>query len=87
MQFPVTFESANLDMQGFEADNPNIELLRLRNFTIGKRLTDKEILGEGALARVMEIVSAMVPFVSQSPISYLSSRSEEDYPRDVGGMT
>jgi Conserved hypothetical protein (DUF2461) len=49
--------------QGYEADNPNIELLRLKNFTIGTRLSEKEVLNEG-LTRIMEIIKAMVPFVS-----------------------
>ena len=55
---------ANATDQGYEADNPNIELLRLRNFTLGKRLPDKDILGKDAISHVTEIITALVPFVS-----------------------
>lgn len=50
--------------QGYDADNPNIELLRLRNFTIGKRLTEQEVLGPKAISRIAELIESMVPFVS-----------------------
>lgn len=50
-------------MQGYSADNPNILLLRLRNFTIGKNLADEEILGQGGLVRIADLIGVLTPFV------------------------
>ncbi|KIW71415.1 hypothetical protein, variant 1 [Phialophora macrospora] len=50
--------------KGYEADNPNIELLRLRNFTLGKRVPDEKVVGEQGLHTILELISVMVPFVS-----------------------
>jgi hypothetical protein len=50
--------------QGYDHDHKDIELLRLRNFTMGRKLTDDEIVGVGGLERVGELVANMVPFVS-----------------------
>jgi hypothetical protein len=38
--------------------------MRLRNFAIGRKLADDEIVGTGGLERVGELVASMVPFVS-----------------------
>lgn len=58
---------AKTDGQGYEADNPNIELLRLKNFTIGKKLEDKEVVAPGGLDRIAGLVGTMAPFVSSPP--------------------
>lgn len=58
---------ANIDVQGYEADNPNIELLRLKNFTIGRKLQDHEVVGPGALDRIASLVGTMTPFVRSPP--------------------
>lgn len=50
--------------QGYDHDHKDIDLLRLRNFTIGRTIADEEIVGTGGLERVAEVVRAMVPFVS-----------------------
>ena len=50
--------------KGYEADNPNIKLLRLRNFTIGKKLKDEEIVGKGGVDRIVGFLQVLVPFVS-----------------------
>ncbi|OTA95606.1 hypothetical protein M434DRAFT_196467 [Hypoxylon sp. CO27-5] len=42
----------------------DIELLKLRNYTIGKKLDDKDLLAEDAQDRVMSVISAMVEFVT-----------------------
>ena len=57
-----------MDEQGYEAENPNIDLLRLRNYTIGKKLKDEEVLGSGGLNRIVELIGILTPF-----ISYLNS--------------
>jgi hypothetical protein len=50
--------------QGYDHDHKDIELLRLRNFTMGRKLADDEVVGIGGLERVSELVASMVPFVS-----------------------
>lgn len=50
--------------QGFDATHPDIDLLRLRNFTIGRALADEEVLGEQGAERIVELLSCMKPFVS-----------------------
>ncbi|KAI9748372.1 MAG: hypothetical protein M1815_003310 [Lichina confinis] len=60
--------------KGFEADHPDIKLLRLRNFTVGKRLTDKDILGDG-IGKISGVVGSLVPF-----ITYLNSVVMPDDP-------
>lgn len=49
--------------QGFDADHPDIDLLRLRNFTIGRKLTQEELTNDG-LERVADLFACMKPFVS-----------------------
>lgn len=45
-------------------DHPEIELLRYRSFAIIKRFTDEEVLSEGFLDKVMDVIEASVPFVA-----------------------
>lgn len=52
--------------QGYEKDHRDIELLRLRSFTIGKKLDDSAVMGAGGLQRIADLISCMVPFVSPS---------------------
>ena len=52
----------------YDADHKDILLLRLRNFTIGRRLKDEEVVGEGGLERVMGLMGCLVPFVSSPPV-------------------
>ncbi|KKZ65256.1 hypothetical protein EMCG_08906 [[Emmonsia] crescens] len=49
--------------KGYDADNKNINLLRLRSFTVSKKLQDKDLIGPKALDRVARIVGLLVPFV------------------------
>lgn len=51
-------------MKGYEADNSNIDLLRLRNYTIGHKLKDGEVLGKGGLARIVQLIGILTPFVT-----------------------
>lgn len=48
----------------YAADHRDIALLRLRNYTIGKKLRDEDVVGEGGLERVTELIECLVPFVS-----------------------
>ncbi|OAD07025.1 hypothetical protein MUCCIDRAFT_139272 [Mucor lusitanicus CBS 277.49] len=45
-------------------DHPEIELLRFRSFAIVKRFTDEEVVSEGFLDKVMDVIEASVPFVA-----------------------
>ncbi|PYH45383.1 DUF2461 domain-containing protein [Aspergillus saccharolyticus JOP 1030-1] len=58
---------------GYDADNENIQLLRLRSFTIGRPLTDEELLSPNAQDRIAALVEIMEPFVSHSKIRLLSA--------------
>ncbi len=59
--------------QGFDADHPDIDLLRLRNYTIGRSLSEQELLGAGGFERVAELFGAMKPFVSYRCFSFFQS--------------
>ena len=48
--------------QGYEADNANIKLLRLRSFTIGKPLADEDLTVDNITA----LIAIMEPMVSAS---------------------
>ncbi|KAJ5557226.1 hypothetical protein N7494_001141 [Penicillium frequentans] len=50
--------------KGYEADNKNIELLRLRSFTIGRPITDTEIMAADAQDRIVALIGVMEPFVT-----------------------
>ncbi|KAI9701226.1 MAG: hypothetical protein M1836_001895 [Candelina mexicana] len=50
--------------KGYEADNKNIDLLRLRSYTVGKELSDGEVVGPQGLKRIADLVGIMTPFVS-----------------------
>ncbi|KAJ5241906.1 Conserved hypothetical protein CHP02453 [Penicillium citrinum] len=50
--------------KGYEADNPNIQLLRLRSFTIGRPISDAEIMATDAQHRIAALIGVMEPFVT-----------------------
>ncbi len=43
--------------------------MRLKNFTIGRKLKDEEVVGPGCLDRIASLVGTMAPFVS--PLSFV----------------
>lgn len=51
--------------QGFDANHPDIELLRLRNYTIGRKLTESEVTAPGGLETIAGLLTALKPFVSR----------------------
>ncbi|KAK5175236.1 uncharacterized protein LTR77_000373 [Saxophila tyrrhenica] len=61
--------------KGYDADHPDIDLLRLRNYTIGRKLNDSEVVGPHGLDRIAELLSCMKPF-----ITYLNSVVMPDEP-------
>ncbi|KAK5133140.1 hypothetical protein LTR08_008164 [Meristemomyces frigidus] len=54
--------------KGYDAGHADLNLLRLRNYTIGTKLTDGEVLGAGGMDRIAGFLSSMKPF-----ITYLNS--------------
>jgi len=50
--------------KGFDVDHKDIDLLRLKNFTIGRSLTNEEVLGPGCIERISELLTCMLPFVT-----------------------
>ena len=51
-------------IQGFDADHSSIELLRLKNYTIGRKFADDEILGDECFGKICRSMESLVPFVS-----------------------
>ncbi|KAL1956399.1 hypothetical protein VTO42DRAFT_7382 [Malbranchea cinnamomea] len=50
--------------KGYPADHRDIELLRLRSYTLSKKLRDEELLGPDAQDRLAHLVGILVPFVT-----------------------
>ncbi|KAE8147296.1 hypothetical protein BDV25DRAFT_160631 [Aspergillus avenaceus] len=50
--------------KGYNLDNENIQLLRLRSFTIGRSLTDEELMRPNAQENVATLIGIMEPFVT-----------------------
>ncbi|KAK1565827.1 uncharacterized protein LY79DRAFT_573280 [Colletotrichum navitas] len=50
--------------KGYLADHRDIELLKLRNFTISKKVDDRIFTEEDAQDKVCEIIAAMHPFIT-----------------------
>ncbi|GAB7359898.1 hypothetical protein MBLNU230_g7425t1 [Neophaeotheca triangularis] len=54
--------------KGYDADHKDIELLRLKNYTVGRKLSDDEVTGREGIDRVAELFACLKPF-----ITYLNS--------------
>ncbi|KAI1631450.1 hypothetical protein F4809DRAFT_166433 [Biscogniauxia mediterranea] len=50
--------------KGFHPEHRDIELLKLRSFTISKQIPDEVLLGDDAQDRIMDIIRPMVPFIT-----------------------
>lgn len=53
-------------MKGFTADHRDIALLKLRNFTVGKKFPDSFLVSADGQAKLAEIIGSMVGFVSST---------------------
>lgn len=49
--------------QGYTADNPAIEVLKMKSFTAGHNFTDEQVTSKGFEKKVVEVFAAMTPFV------------------------
>ncbi|KAI1429851.1 hypothetical protein F5Y12DRAFT_725828 [Xylaria sp. FL1777] len=50
--------------KGFNPDHRDIHLLKLRNYTIGRRIPEEELHSNNAQEKVMQVIRAMVPFIT-----------------------
>ncbi|KAL4904696.1 hypothetical protein BDW74DRAFT_27773 [Aspergillus multicolor] len=50
--------------KGYDLDNENIQLLRLRSFTLGKKVSDADLLSPDAQEKIAALIGIMEPFVS-----------------------
>ncbi|KAK4569584.1 hypothetical protein LTR86_003347 [Recurvomyces mirabilis] len=50
--------------KGYEADHPEIELLRLRNYTLGTKLKEADLLGEQGLEHVAKLLATLKPMIT-----------------------
>ena len=63
LQALVPGRSADL-CQGYDKDDPNIGILRLRNYTIGSKLKDEQVVGVKGLRTIADMIGHLTPFVS-----------------------
>ncbi|KAL5051038.1 hypothetical protein BDW71DRAFT_194134 [Aspergillus fruticulosus] len=61
---PTTYQELTrlLFPQGYEHDNENIQLLRLRSFTVGKRIPDADLVSPDAQDKIATLIGIMEPF-------------------------
>ncbi|KAK4508021.1 hypothetical protein PRZ48_001756 [Zasmidium cellare] len=66
--------------KGFPADHPDLELLRLRSYTIGRALSDDEVCGAKGAQRIAELLAAFEPWVTfcNSVVMPDQAASDED---------
>ncbi|KAI9709961.1 MAG: hypothetical protein M1820_003039 [Bogoriella megaspora] len=77
---------------GFSADHPNIELLKLRNFTVGRKLSDDEVILSTGLEKstLVSCIQSLVSWITylnevvmpDNPPSSDSSEDEEEEEED-----
>jgi|SRR5690242_13712765 len=53
-------------------NHKEIDLLRLRSFTLGTKLSDEEVVGAKGMERIAELITCIEPFVSSCPTLLLS---------------
>ncbi|KAL5118171.1 hypothetical protein ACEQ8H_003843 [Pleosporales sp. CAS-2024a] len=80
--------------KGYEQDHKEIDLLRLRNFTLGADIADNEVTGASGLKRMAELVARMVPFIryvnrvvmpDEDGSAWSDEDSEDDDSEEAGG--
>jgi uncharacterized protein (TIGR02453 family) len=58
----ITGERLKSAPRGYASDHPQIDLLRLKQFTVVHRLSDERVLGEDFADYALQVFSAMKPF-------------------------
>lgn len=56
-------ESLKKAPQGYTEDNPAIDLLKMKSFTVGALITDRELAGKDLNTKIAERVKIMKPFI------------------------
>ncbi|CAD0098745.1 unnamed protein product [Aureobasidium mustum] len=64
--------------KGYDAGHQDIDLLRLRRFTVGTKLTDAEVLDAQVLRRIADLFSALHPFIACLNRIVLPDPDDED---------
>ena len=59
----ITGESLVRVPQGYEATNPNIELLKLKQYIIKKKFTDEEVLSDAFINELVKAYTLSMPFL------------------------
>ena len=49
--------------QGYAADNPAIEYLKMKSFTVSFNIPDTDVLGKGVVKKAMDVFTIMRPFI------------------------
>lgn len=49
--------------KGYDADHPNVELLKLKSFIVLHKLTDEEVISENFLPETLRLFQVMQPFI------------------------
>jgi len=67
-QFKKFFKQINGEQlktlpKGYEAENPAIEYLKLKSFTVSTQIDDKELSGKASVKKIMEVYTSMRPLV------------------------
>ncbi|KAI6791388.1 hypothetical protein KC367_g2980 [Hortaea werneckii] len=50
--------------KGYDADHVDIDLLRLRNYTMGKSMSEEELTGGNGLENVVNLFMHLKPFIT-----------------------
>jgi len=74
----------------YAVDHEYIHLLRLRNYTLGRKMKDEEVTGEGGIDRIADVIADLVPFITylnsivmpDEPLEYSDEEEEEDEDED-----
>lgn len=66
----------------YDAGHPEIELLKLRNFTIGHKLKDDEVTSKDALARMTTLMSELEPFITYLNSAVMPDEESSDEDED-----
>ncbi|KXT08653.1 hypothetical protein AC579_9414 [Pseudocercospora musae] len=63
----------------YDADHPDIALLRLKNYTMLRKLADDEVLGETGFRRIAQLMETLAPWITYcNSVVMPDEASEED---------
>ena len=63
--FPkIDGESLSKPPQGYEADNPAIDFLKMKSYTAGHAMKDEELTSEDAIKKVVDVFTTLSPLIN-----------------------